>query len=57
MKNLIITFLLLVILNILPGWKVQGFYRVLVNISLFILVDSTIVELERIIKYGRRYNP
>lgn len=57
MKNLIISFLLLVILNILPGWKVQGVYRVLVNISLFILVDSTIVELERIIKYGRRYNP
>lgn len=57
MKNLIITFLLLVILNILPGWKVQGVYRVLVNISLFILVDATIVELERIIKYGRRYNP
>lgn len=57
MKNLIITFLLLVILNILPGWQVQGVNRVLVNISLFILVDSTIVELERIIKYGRRYNP
>nr|DAE72272.1 MAG TPA: hypothetical protein [Caudoviricetes sp.] len=54
MKNLIITFLLLVILNILPGWQVQGVNRVLVNISLFILVDYTIVELDRIIKYGRR---
>lgn len=57
MKNLIITFLLLVILNILPGWQVQGACRVLVNINLFILVDYSIVELERIIKYGRRYNP
>ena len=57
MKNLIITFLLLVILNMLPGWHVQGVYRVIVNITLFILVDSTIVEIERIIKYGWRYNP
>lgn len=57
MKNLIITFLLLVILNMLPGWKVQGACRVLININLFILLDCIIVELERIIKYGRRYNP
>lgn len=57
MKNLIITFLLLVILNMLPGWQVQGVYRVIVNITLFLLIDSTIVEVERIIKYGGRYNP
>lgn len=56
-KNLIISILLVVILNMIPGeWGVEGIYRALFNIVLVIVFDYCICELDRIIRYGRRYN-
>lgn len=57
-KNLIISILFVVILNMIPGeWEIEGIYRAVFNIVLVIALDFCICELNRIIKYGRRYNP
>lgn len=58
MKNLIISTLLIIILNMMDGWAIpMGIGRVLYSLVLIILLDVIIVEFERIWKYGRRYNP
>lgn len=55
MKNFIISLLLIVILNLLPGeWGVHGISRFVVNIVLIVLVDTCICEFERVCKYGDR---
>jgi hypothetical protein len=58
MKNFIISTLLIVILNMMDGWSIpMGVGRILYSLVLIVLLDIVIVELERIWKYGRRYNP
>lgn len=57
MKNLIISILLVLLLNTQDGWAVEGIMRVYANVTLIVLIDSLIVEFERMMKYGSRYNP